>query len=78
MKNEKSDVATYGGRIHINIYYWVLFDQLTVATYGGILKLYIIYIRFHLLFCFTDKVRGTKTEQSNVATYCEKIHVYTD
>ena len=31
---------------------------------------------FWLLFCFTDKVRGTKTEQSDVATYGGKICVY--
>ena len=43
-----------------------------------ILKLYIIYIRFYLLFCFTDKVRGMKTEQSDVAKYGKRIDVYTD
>ena len=76
-KTEKSDVATYGGRINFNIYSRVRFDQSTVATYDGILKLYIIYIRFYLLFCFTDKVLGTKTEQSDVATYGKIIHVHT-
>ena len=68
-KTEQSDVATYGERIHNNIYCLVRFEESTVATYGGISKLYIIYIRFNLLFGFTDKVRGTKTEQSDVAIY---------
>ena len=40
-----------------------------MGTYGGILKLYIIQIRIYLFFSFTDKVRGTKTEKSDVATY---------
>ena len=40
-----------------------------MATYGGISKLYIIYISIYLFFCFTDKVHGKKTEQSDVATY---------
>ena len=44
-------------------------EQCTVATYGGISKLYIIQIRIYLFFPFTDKVRGTKTEKSDVATY---------
>ena len=77
-KSEQSDVATYGGRIHVNIYYRVRFEQSTVATYGGISKLCTIHIRFYLLFCFTEKVRGTKTEQYDVATYGGRIHVYTD
>ena len=44
--------------------------------YGGISKLYIIRIRIYLFFCFTDKVCGTKTEQSDVATYGGRIDVY--
>ena len=60
-KTEQSDVAMYCGRIHVNIYSWVRFEQSTVATYGGMSKLYIIYIRFYLLFRFADKLRGTKT-----------------
>ena len=47
-----------------------------MATYGGISKKYIIQIRFYLFFCFTDKVRGTKNEQSDVDTYGRIIHVY--
>ena len=49
-----------------------------MATYGGISKLYTIHMRIYLLFSFTDKVRGTKTEQSDVDTYGGIIHVYTD
>ena len=30
---------------------------------------YLNYIRIYLFFCFTDKVRGKKTEKSDVATY---------
>ena len=75
-KTEHSDVATYGGRIHVYIFIWVLLEQSTVATYGGISKLFIIYIRFYLLFCFSDEVRGTKNEHSDVATYGGRIHVY--
>ena len=52
-------------------------EQSTVATYGEISKLYIIQIRIYVLFCFTDKVRGTKTEQSDVAMYGRRIHVDT-
>ena len=47
-----------------------------MATYGGISKLFIIHISFYLFFCFTDEVRGTKTEHSDVATYGGRIHVY--
>ena len=35
-----------------------------------------MHIRFYLFFCFTDKVRGTKTEHSDVAAYGGRIHVY--
>ena len=62
MNTEQSEVATYGGRIHVYIYLLVRFEQSTVATYGGISKLYTIKILFYLSFSFTDKVRGTKTE----------------
>ena len=75
-KTEHSDVDTYGGRIHVYIYFQVWFEQWTVATYGGISKLFIVHIRFYLFFRFTDKVRGTKTEHSDVATYGRIIHVY--
>ena len=71
-------MATYGGIIHVNIYSRVRFKQSTVATYGGVSKLYTIQISFYLLFCFTEKVRGTKTEQSYVTMYVRRIHVYTD
>ena len=76
-KTEQSDVAKYGRRMHINIYSPIRFEQSTVATCGGVSKLYTIEIRFCLLFCFTDKIRGTKTEQSGVATHGGRIHVYT-
>ena len=76
MKTEHSDVATYGRRIHVYIYIWVRFEQSTVATYGSISKLFITHISFYLFFHFTDKVRGTKTEHSDVATYGGRIHVY--
>ena len=49
-KNEHSDVATYDGRIHVYIYSQVRFKQSTVATYGGISKVFIIHIRFYLFF----------------------------
>ena len=75
-KTEHSDVATYGGRIHVYIFIWVLLEQSTVATYGGISKLFTIHIRIYLFFRFTEKVRGTKTEHSDVATYGGRIHVY--
>ena len=75
-KTEHSDVAMYGGRIHVYIFIPVRFDQSTVATYGGILKLFIIHIRFYLFFCFSDEVRGTKTEHYNEAMYGRRIHVY--
>ena len=51
-------------------------DQTTVATYGGISKLYTIQISIYLFFLFTDKVRGKKTEQPGVTTYGRRIHVY--
>ena len=53
-------------------------EQSDVATYGGILKVYIIQIRIYLFFRFTDKVHGTKTEQSGVATYggISKLYIY--
>ena len=76
MKTEHYDVTTYDGRIHVYIYFLVRFEQSTVATYGGISKLFIIHIRFYLFFCFTDKVRGMKTKHSDVATYGGRIHVY--
>ena len=47
-----------------------------MATYGGIFKLYIIQIHIYLLFRFTEKIRGTKTEQSDVTTYGRIIRVY--
>ena len=47
-----------------------------MATYGGISKLYIIQIHIYLFFRFTDKLCGTKTEQSDVSTYGGRIHVY--
>ena len=75
-KTRQSDVATYGERIHIYIFFRVHFEQSTVATYGGISKLFIIHIRFYLFFCFTDKVRRTKTEHSDVATYGGRIHIH--
>ena len=48
----------------------------TVDTYGEISKLYIIQIHIYIFFSFTDKIRGTKTEQSDVTTYGGRIHVY--
>ena len=35
-------------------------EQCTVATYGGVSKLYITQIRIYLFFPFTEKVRGEK------------------
>ena len=75
-KTEQSDVATYGVRIHVYILFRVCLDHSTVAMYGGTSKLYIMLIRIYILFCFTDKVRGEKTNQSDVATYGGIIHVY--
>ena len=69
-------MATYGGRIHVYIYIWVRFEQSTVATYGGISKLYIIQILIYLFFCFPENLSGTKTGQYDVATYGGRIHVY--
>ena len=40
-----------------------------MATYGGISKLYIFLIHIYIIFCFTDKLNGTKTEKSNVSMY---------
>ena len=74
-KTEQSDVATYGGIIHAYIFFWVHFEQRTLDTYGGISKLYIIQILIYLFFCFTEIVRSTKTEQSDVATNDRRIHV---
>ena len=54
----------------------VRYEKSTVATYCGISELFIIHIRLYLFFCFTDKVRGMKTENFDVATYGGKIHVY--
>ena len=68
-------MATYGKIIHVNKCSQVRFEKSTVATYGKISKLYIMQIRFYLLFRFTDKVCGTKTEQSDVAMYGGRIHV---
>ena len=53
----------------------IQFEQSTVAMYGGISKIYIIYIGFYLFFILNEKVRGTKTEKSDVATYGVIIHV---
>ena len=75
-KTEHSDVARYGGIIHVYIYFRVRFEQSTMDMYGGISKLFIIHIRFYFFFCFSEKVRGTKTEQSDVAMYGGRIHVY--
>ena len=47
-----------------------------MGTYGGISKLYIIQIRIYLFFRFTDKVRETKPEQSDVATYGGILKLY--
>ena len=47
-----------------------------MATYGRVSKLYIIQIHFYLFFRFTDKVRVTKIEQSDVAMYGGIIYVY--
>ena len=47
-----------------------------MATYGWISKLYIIQIRIYLFFTSTEKVRGKKTEKSDVATYVRIIHAY--
>ena len=54
----------------------VRFEQSTVATYDRISKLFIIYMHIYLLFSFTDRVRGTKNEQSDVAKYGRRIHAY--
>ena len=59
---------TYAGR-KLNNMMW-----LCMAGYR--IYIYIIQIRIYLFFCFTDKVRGTKTQQSDVATYGGRIHVY--
>ena len=75
-KTENCDVATYGRKIHVYIFFRVRFEQSTVARYCGIYKIFIIHIRFYLFFRFTDEVRGTKTENCDVATYGGKIHVY--
>ena len=77
MKTDQSDGATYGSRIHVNIYSRVQCEQPAVAKYGGISKLHTIQIRFYLLFRFTDKVHGTIIEQSDVDTYVGRIRVYT-
>ena len=53
-----------------------LWMQSTVAVYGGISKPYITQIRIYLFFCFTEKVLGTKTEQSDVVMYGGRIHVH--
>ena len=74
-KYKHSDVATYGGRIHVYIFIWVRFEHSTVDMYGNILKLFIINICSYLFFRFSDEVSGTKTEHSDVATYGGIIHV---
>ena len=73
---EQSNVATYGGIIHVYIFLQVRLDQSTVAMYGGVSKLYIIQICIYIFFRFTEKLRRTKTEQSDVATYGRIICVY--
>ena len=50
-------------------------EQSSVATYGEIYNVYIIQIRIYVLFCFTDKVCWSKTEQSDVAIYGRRIYV---
>ena len=40
--------------------FWVRFEQSTVATYGGISKLFIIHIRFYLFFVSLTKYAGRK------------------
>ena len=71
---EQSTVATYGGKIHDYIFFRVRYEQSTVATYCGIYQLFIIHICFYLFSRFTDEVRGTKTENCDVATYGGRIH----
>ena len=70
---EQSTVAKYGGRIYDYIFFRVHYEQSTVDTYCGIYKLFISHIRFYLFFCFTDEVRGTKTENCDVATYGGRV-----
>ena len=61
----------------MSIYFFrVRFEKSTVSTYCGMSKLYIIHIHFYLFFLFTEKLRGTKTEQSDVATYGVIIRVF--
>ena len=69
-------MATYGGRIRVYLFFRVRFEQSAVATYGSISKLFIIYMRIYLFFRFTDKVRGTLNEQSDVSKYGNRIYVY--
>ena len=76
VRGTNTDMATYGGKIHDYICFCIQFEQSTVATYCGISELFIIHIRLYLFFCFTDKVRGMKTENCDVATYGGKMHVY--
>ena len=59
-KTEHFDVAMYGGRIHVYIYLRVRFDQSTVATCGGMSKLFIIHIRFIYSFISLTKFVGQK------------------
>ena len=69
VRGTKTGMATYGGKIHDYIFFRVRFEQSTVATYGGISKLFIVHVRIYHFFRFNLKVHGTKTEHSDVATY---------
>ena len=59
-KTEHFDVAMYGGRIHVSIFFCVRFDQSTVATYGGLSKLFIIHIRIIYSLISLTKFVGRK------------------
>ena len=59
-KTEQSDAARCSRRIHVNKYSRVRIKQSTVGTYGGILKLFIIYIIFYLFSVSLKKYEGRK------------------
>ena len=64
-----------GEFMFIYFFGYALSSQLWLHMAGYRKYLSSIYV-FYLLFCFTEKVHGTKTEHYDVANYGGRIHVY--
>ena len=74
-KIDQSTLGMYGGKSKLYKVRGTETDQSNAYIYGGLSKIFIIKIRIYLFSHFTDKVRGAKNEQSDVAMYGRRIHV---